>query len=793
MPLVLNKRLQTGFEVSAPVLTFANTSVGAQQPEDKIIDYNGSATLTAIAKAVNPSTGALASGTIAYQWYKDGAAITGETSSNLYLNSQITSANYYCTATFTPSSGIAPAVNGPTISSRTAATTIRIFLTITSQPSYKRITEGQTALFDIAAVASNGDNASLRYEWFFNGSSVKTTVGGTYSSVSLSPGPGSYQVYCKVSQGGVPGATAAPVINSSIVSLDVDARPAAQCLGWDDPIRPGGKISNILTERGIKPGAESVWQGPWLWGTTRDTCYITFRIRIRDIRPRDGFSDTSRPFIAAFQCRIRGQGGTSGDIYNAFKVLEWNGNSSSENANNRQTLEFNTTDFNGETVRGYGDGGRILFERTETNAVALSTDLCCGRLKWDPGYGQPAMDILLLTTRRKSDGRDINMFPEVLTETRDNTLEYGRRYDPNIDIPENRPVTEITATSSPAASRPAAVIQVTRQKSSVAGFDRSEVRNYTLSEWTNTPAGTRTGDGDPPLGNSAISFGVGQWEIVAPDRDMEVAIEMAGAGGQNAPGWNGSTGAGGAGGAGVIRMRLLRGQTYTVQVGRKGAGVTSKASGRSSNYPNDNSPGGGLSGSDMDNNIGNGGGGTFLYKGGRLIAVAGGGGGAGRGAGVVGAANANPPNFGGNGGAPGTGDISYGTEGAGSSGGRGATNGPADNKNTALYDRNSRSNGVDNWQRDGECATWIPGTNAGACDCTYANATNVIYNDTASPKRTLNDDDPSTPLTQSCSSYGTSKITSSTVTLPTGTTSSSAGVLASPSGDPSVDTDIGLT
>jgi len=749
MPLILNKRLQTGFEVSAPVLTFANTSVGAQQPEDKIIDYNGSATLTAVAKAVNPSTGALASGTIAYQWYRNSAAITGETSSNLYLNSQITSANYYCEATFTPSSGVAPAINGPSISSRTSATTIKIFLTITSQPSYKRITEGQTALFDIAAVASNGDNASLRYEWFFNGSSVKTTVGGTYSSLSLNPGPGSYQVYCKVSQGGVPGATAAPAINSSIVTLDVDAKPAAQCLSWDDPIRPGAKQANIVTNSGDKSDDVSVWYGPWVWGRTSDTCYITFSIDVKNIHPRSSFTDPREPFFAIWQCRIRKSGGSGSDVYNSYVRLDWGGNSSAENAADRKSYNFNPGTFDGRTIEGR--------DRSYT-ATNLTRD-GYGRLSWDPSFGQPCMDILLIEVRRKRDGANLDVGFQVDTTVNNNVLEFGRRYDPNVDVPENLVVTAETPGLPP--PRPAAVIQVTHQKSSAAGFDRSEVRNQTLSGWTNTPAGIRFGDGDAPLGNSAASFGPGQWEIVAPDRDMEVAIEIAGAGGQNATGWNGSTGAGGAGGAGVIRMKLIKGQTYTIQVGRKGAGVTSKASGRSSKYPNENSAGGGLSGSDMNNDTGNGGGGTFLYKGGRLIAVAGGGGGAGRGAGVVGAANANPPNFGGVGGAPGTGDMSYGTEGAGSSGGRGATNGPADNKNTALYDRNSRSNGVDNWQRDGECATWISGTNAGACDCTYANATNVIYNDTASPKRTLNDDDPSTPLTQSCSSYGTSKVATS--------------------------------
>ena len=456
--------------------------------------------------------------------------------------------------------------------------------------------------------------------------------------------------------------------------------------------------------------------------------------------------------------------------------LDWDGNSSASNASNRLSFNFSPASFDGRTINGR--------DRNYT-ATNLTRD-GFGRIAWDPSWGQPCLDILLLEVRRKSDGANLNVGFQVDTSVNNNLLEFGRRFDPNVDVPENLVVTEEGVGDPP--PRPAAVIQVTQQKSSNAGFDRSNVRNFTLSGWTNTEAGQRTGDGNPPLGNSAVSFGVGQWEIVATERDMEVAIEIAGAGGQNAPGWNGSTGAGGSGGAGVIRMKLIKGQTYTIQVGRKGAGATSKASGRSSNYPNENSPGGGISGSDMNNDIGNGGGATFLYKGGRLIAVAGGGGGAGRGAGIVGAANANPPNFGGSGAGPGSGEVSYGTEGAGGSGGRGATNGPADNKNTALYSRNSRSNGVDNWQRDGECATWISGSNAGACDCTYANATNVIYNDTASPKRVVNDDDPVSSLSQSCSSYGTSRITSGTVTLPSGETVVTETI--TPIAEPSIETPI---
>jgi hypothetical protein len=743
MAFILNKRLQTGFEVSAPILTFSNTSVGAQQPQDLIIDYNGSATLTAIAKAVNPSTGSLSSGTISYQWYKDGFLLPGETGENLYLNSQLLAANYYSVATFTPNSGIAPAINGPSLSSRTASTSIRIYISITSQPSYKRITEGQSALFSIAAVASNGDNASLRYEWYVNGSIASTTIGGTYSSVTVSPGVGSYQVYCKISQGGVPNATAAPSINSSIVTLDVDAKPAAQCLGWDDPIRPGGKDQTIKTVSGLKPGPVSTWYGPWVFGTDNDTCYIYMDLEIRDIYPRAINSNTDKPFIAVFECRIRGNGGSGSDKYHAFKVLEWNGNSRFENQSNKQTLNFSTGDFNGETVIAYGDNGQILYQRTEENAVAQSTGLCCGRLKWDPSWGKPAIDILFTTAKRKENGATIDSFLTVNSTKDNNLLEYGRRFDPNVDVPENRTVV------ANAVNREVTV-QLTNQKNANQNYDRSQVVNTNIKSWSNTTAGEGYGEGSPPIGNSAVSLGVGQWELVSPDRDCEVAIEMAGAAGEGATGWNNAFTPGGQGGVGVIYLKLLKGVVYTFHVGRTGS------SKNTSKYPNQSSPGGGWSSSEMPDYNGNGGGATYLYKGGRLIAVAAGGGGSGRGAKVVGATNTNPPpNPGAAGGGPGVDGASATTNFGGSGGTQSA---PGNNRTPSEYNRDTRSNGRDFWMRDGECATWIPGANDGACGCTYTNSSKQTYSDSTSPKRILDDDSSSNTVQQSCDTYGRSEI-----------------------------------
>jgi len=750
MAILLNKRTQTEFDISAPVLTFSDTGAGAQQPSDAIVDYNGFATLTAVAKAINPSTDTEASGTISYQWYKDGTLMVGETSSNLYLSNQLLGADYYCVASFIPAAGTAPAINSP-LTSDTATTTIKIYIEILQQPTYTKITEGKNASFSIAAVASNGDNASLRYEWFFNNSLISTTIGGTLSTVNViapSP-PGLYSIYCKVSQGGVPNATAAPAVNSVTVNLESSPKPAVQCLQWDDQIKPCAKNETIKTTSGLKPGPVSVWYGPWEWGTDNDTCYVYFKIRINRIHPRAGFGDGQQPFTMFFQCRLRGQGG---DIYNAYKVLEWNGTTG--NTNDYKDLEFGPGDFNGQVVRSFKSDGSVNFERTNTQGQYLS-GWDGTRLKWPSGSGKPKLDILLLSVNRKSDGNSLpsGAFPEVTESVNNNILECGRTYDPNTENPLNQ--TAAFNTNTP-------IIQLTHQKGKKASYNRSEVYNITLKRYADTTNSNGVyGDGNPPTGSDAVNIGVGQWEFFAP-RDMWVALEMAGAGGQGARNFKSNQlYPGGKGGGSIINFKMKKNVVYTLCVGRRGFTYTT---GNLSTFENEISPGGGRPGSEQNDNEGAGGGGTFLYEGGRLIAACGGGGGAGRGAKYDNGSYGDDGvgRIGGNGGGCNLG----GTAGDGSFGGTGATtSGPGNCKDTNLYNRTTRSLNRDNWMGDGECGSWIPGQDPGACPCMYSNATNRTYSDETNPKRILSDDSITTALAQSCDKPATSKVSSSPISV----------------------------
>ncbi len=144
MALILNKRIQTDKTVSPPILSFVSIV------QDTTIDYDGSATLNSTAQAINPSTSTAAVGSINYQWYKNGNTISGANSATLTLTNQILAANYYCVASFVRSGSTSPAINSP-ITSRTATTTIRNNIVISSQPENKSVVSNKSAVFVCSA------------------------------------------------------------------------------------------------------------------------------------------------------------------------------------------------------------------------------------------------------------------------------------------------------------------------------------------------------------------------------------------------------------------------------------------------------------------------------------------------------------------------------------------------------------------------------------------------------------------------------------------------------------------
>jgi hypothetical protein len=118
------------------------------------------------------SVAATGSGTITYQWKKNGTAIGGATSASYTTPATVASDNgAQFTITVTDLLG--------NVTSNAATLTVNVPPTITTQPASKTVIAGQTATFTVTAAGT----ATLTYQWSKNG----TAIGGATSASYTTP------------------------------------------------------------------------------------------------------------------------------------------------------------------------------------------------------------------------------------------------------------------------------------------------------------------------------------------------------------------------------------------------------------------------------------------------------------------------------------------------------------------------------------------------------------------------------------------------------------------------------
>lgn len=184
-----------------PVL---NSSYPADVTTTVIKGNTTSATFT-----VNISTNGVPS-SYTYQWYKDGAAVSGATSASYTvtgLSSTVTH-SIYCKVTNTAGS----------VNSRTATLKVTQYYTPTlnsSYPANASVFVG-TSVTSKVSISTAGNPASYTYQWYKNGSVVS---GATSSSYAFTPtSAGSVTLYCKVTNtaGSVTSRTATITVKATI-------------------------------------------------------------------------------------------------------------------------------------------------------------------------------------------------------------------------------------------------------------------------------------------------------------------------------------------------------------------------------------------------------------------------------------------------------------------------------------------------------------------------------------------------------------------------------------------------
>ncbi len=151
---------------SAATLTVRAPLAITTQPTSQSIFVGGTATFNVVASGT---------GTLTYQWRRNGTAITGATSASYTTP---TAALADSGATF---SVVVADTFGGSVTSSDATLTVRNALSITTQPASQTIAAGATATFTVVASGTG----TLTYQWRRNGTAITGATSASYTTPVL--------------------------------------------------------------------------------------------------------------------------------------------------------------------------------------------------------------------------------------------------------------------------------------------------------------------------------------------------------------------------------------------------------------------------------------------------------------------------------------------------------------------------------------------------------------------------------------------------------------------------------
>ena len=166
----------------------------------------------AVGQTASFSVAASGSAPLSYQWQKNGAAISGATSSS-----------YTTPATTSTDNGALFAVvvsnSAGKVTSSSATLTVNIAPSITAQPVSQTVTAGQTATFAVTATGP----APLSYQWRKNGTAISGATSAGYTTPAETTADSGVQFTVVVSNtaGSVTSGAATLTVNASTLVLNV--------------------------------------------------------------------------------------------------------------------------------------------------------------------------------------------------------------------------------------------------------------------------------------------------------------------------------------------------------------------------------------------------------------------------------------------------------------------------------------------------------------------------------------------------------------------------------------------
>lgn len=171
---------------------------------------------------------ATGSGTLSYQWYFNGTAISGATSSTFRLSSASLSnaGTYYVVVRNSGSSATSTAV--------ALSVTPYQRVSITSQPSSQSVTSGSAVTLQVGATGSG----TLSYQWYFNGTAISGATASSlrFSSVTTS-NAGNYHVIVRNSASSATSSTAALTVTSATQAVAITQQPSSQIVNQGTAVR----------------------------------------------------------------------------------------------------------------------------------------------------------------------------------------------------------------------------------------------------------------------------------------------------------------------------------------------------------------------------------------------------------------------------------------------------------------------------------------------------------------------------------------------------------------------------
>jgi hypothetical protein len=205
-------------------------------------------------QAATFSVGATGTAPLSYQWQKNGAVISGATSSSYTTPATTSSDNgSQFAVTITNSVG--------TATSNTITLTVNTPPSITTQPVNQTVTAGQTASFSVTA----GGTAPLSYQWKKNGANISAATASAYTTPATTSSDNGAQFTVVISN-------VAGTVTSNASTLTVNTPPLITVQPVNQSVVVGQTTIFSVTATGTAPLAYQ-WQknGTPISGATSST------------------------------------------------------------------------------------------------------------------------------------------------------------------------------------------------------------------------------------------------------------------------------------------------------------------------------------------------------------------------------------------------------------------------------------------------------------------------------------------------------------------------------------------